>query len=184
VLVGIIALVFLPIKTYAGDILIDNFSTINSSVWNIEENGGSISAVDGNLILSAPQGIKFPYISLIGDLHTDSEYQIAISFKFSGFLQYGNGIVFSKNKIANDRYGINTDDFIFQIWPKNSNNLGIFTSLCPESLISCTENISTYEIPTDPLHTMSDDWHLIEISYNEGKYELSLDGFEIFSSKL
>lgn len=163
-------------------VLDDGFSTLNEVTWTVNRNpNGVVEIQDGVLRLHSPRGKYYPYVVYNGLTIPNDSYTIDVRFKFSGLLDYGNGVIFSDKLLQN---GVGSDlsasDVIFLIWPMSSSSVGLWTVLCPDDSSNCSEG--SYKFLTS---FPSDVWRSIRIQQgSDTNFNVYLDEINIFKSRL
>jgi pimeloyl-ACP methyl ester carboxylesterase len=179
-LFGVVAFSIFPRQVEATDIFNENFSsTIGDHLNSVVNSEGNVNIVDGSYLhVSSATSHSFPYLYPNNVQFPNSNYSIDLTFRFSGSLNYGSGIIFSDKLL---QYGTTSDlsqsDVIFQIWPESASTIDIWSSVCQENDTCSTgyfSKISSFK---------NDEWHDFKIvSDTNNVYSLSLDGKIIFKS--
>ena len=136
-------LFYFPRTIFANyNIFYDDFVNINANNWEIAANsGGLVNLIGGNAInLSSNHGMYFPYVYLKNIQIPDNNYSISTKFIFSDKFTYGNGLIFSDNLLTNGTNNdLSLDDYIFAIWPANSTQLDVSSTLCLKDSLDCSD---------------------------------------------
>jgi hypothetical protein len=157
---------------YAQSFFVEDFNTLDTSIWNSFSNNGSITIINPGIIkISSPVRGIFPFIYKKFDLDSLNEYTLSTRFLIEGQLNYGSGLVLSDKIISNHTtLNLGPDDVIFQIWPEGQNMSNVWTTMCPENEIACSN--STYrKIFPAPNST----FHNLVLRYKNNKYYVSID---------
>lgn len=154
---------------------LEDFSPIKTNDWVINENGGQVSSVAGDTVLSSTNSQLFPYLYSGSGIVPPGDFELETRFTISGPLNYGSGLGLSEIPMDNQRnVDMAATDILFQSWTlTNPPKFSIWTSLCPENMTSCSE--STYR-EIAPVRYDFGTYHTLKISYSDGYYDVYIDG--------
>ena len=84
---------FLPQKAFSQEYWRDDFNSIDSAKWTVNERGGTISNVDGILTLSSNSS-SYPIFYRVGDslFNNNGDSAVEIKFRFNNVSAGGAGI--------------------------------------------------------------------------------------------
>lgn len=156
----------------------DNFTSLDSKVWNISNSGGVVS-IDNGLLLKANDSRQFPFVYLRNNyIPTDGDYFIDVDYEFPEVTDFGVGIGVG-NTIPN--YGIlqpeietiDREYIYYLIW-RGKNDLHLFQSRHCELTGVCDLNRTTLF-----QKQYIDGVHSVRIKYTGNEFVVFADGVQI-----
>lgn len=166
----------------ASDILIEDFNTFpidTINTWsllnelNVNTYSSStfiVSPVDYNRSVFLEN--KYPFVPI-------NSINFEIKFKFNS-LGFGAGIaVNDQPSILRSHIDPDSDDWTIFIWPTTSNSFKIFSVACPETGTCLQTDNQLYEVSGEDAFQ----WHIVAITYTNGKYRVKLDNYPEISTK-
>lgn len=157
-------------------LFIDNFTSINDSIWSINNFGGQVTISDGlNLISNNSQ--YFPYITSKSNIFpTSGDFYVEVQFQYPETTYFGEGFNFGNLVLeyGHPSYTYKLSDlYKLQVWQSITDNFVIQT-------FHCSSNESCDSSPT-VVHrsTPNNAQHTFLLKNINGISEIFIDGTEI-----